>query len=403
MNAIHSTAGEPFLQKPPDFSLVLGGPLYQLWRRTRLAGDTLDLLRRRIVVLAAIAWVPLLLLSVMEGHAWVGSVPLPFLYDIDIHARLLLALPLLIVGELVVHRRMRGVVGQFLSRGLIPEAARAKFDAAITSAMRLRNSVAAEVFIIAFVYVVGVGFVWRGYFAPDVVSWHGTGTSGKLQPSMAGWWLGCVSVPIFQFLLLRWYFRLLIWARFLWQVSRLELSLMPMHPDRCGGLSFLALVSQAFAPVLFAQGVVLAGSIANKIFFAGATLPAFKLELIGLVSVMVFAILGPPLVFLQQLAAARREGLREFGVLAARYVREFDRKWLRGGAPADESLLGSGDIQSLADLGNSYAVVNEMRLAPFTMRTVLQLAAITLLPVSPLLLTMIPLDELLGRLLKVVY
>ena len=180
MSTPSPTTGEPLLQEPPDFSLVLGGPLYQLWRRTRLAGDTLDLLRRRIVVLALLAWVPLLLLSVVEGHAWGGECTLPFLYDIDIHARLLLALPLLIIAELVVHQRMRGVVGQFLSRGLIPEAARAKFDAAIASAMRLRNSVAAEVFMIAFVYVVGVGFIWRTHFAPDVVSWHGTGSRWKI-------------------------------------------------------------------------------------------------------------------------------------------------------------------------------------------------------------------------------
>ena len=176
-----------------------------------------------------------------------------------------------------------------------------------------------------------------------------------------------------------------------------------MHPDRCGGLSFLALVSQAFAPVLVAQGVVLAGSIANKIFFASAKLPAFKLEIIGLVAVMLFAVLGPMLVFLPQLAAARRKGLREYGILAQRYAREFDHKWLRGGAPADEPLLGSGDIQSLADLGNSYAVVKEMKLAPFNIQTVLQLAVITLLPLAPLLLTMIPLEELLARLLKVVF
>jgi hypothetical protein len=394
---------DPILQEPPDFSLVLGGPLYQLWRRTHLVGDTLDLLRRRIVVLALLTWLPLLLLSVVEGHAWGGSVALPFLYDIDIHVRLLLAVPLLIIGELIVHQRMRGVVGQFLSRGLIPNVARGKFDAAITSAMRLRNSVAAEVFIMAFVYVVGVGFVWRTHFAADVVSWHGAGTGGKLQPSLAGWWLGCVSLPIFQFLLLRWYFRMLVWARFLWQVSRIELSFMPTHPDRCGGLSFLALVSQAFAPVLLAQGVVLAGSFANKIFFAGAKLPAFKLEIIGLVAVMLFAILGPLLVFLPQLAAARRKGLHEYGTLAARYAREFDHKWVRGGAPADEPLLGSGDIQSLADLGNSYAVVKEMKVAPFNMQTVLQLAVITLLPLAPLLLTMIPLEELLARLLKAVF
>ncbi len=397
------TTDEPILQEGPDFSLVLGGPLYQLWRRTRLAGNTLDLLRRRIVVLALLAWGPLLLLSVVEGHAWGGSAALPFLYDIDIQVRLLLALPLLILAELVVHQRMRPLVGQFLSRGLIPDAARTKFDAAVTAAMRLRNSVAAEVFIIAFVYVVGVGIIWRTHFAPDVATWHGVGRGGKFQPSLAGWWLGCVSLPIFQFLLLRWYFRMFVWARFLWQVSRLELSFMPMHPDRCGGLSFLALVSQAFAPVLVAQGVVLAGSIANKIFFASAKLPAFKLEIIGLVAVMLFAVLGPMLVFLPQLAAARRKGLREYGSLAQRYAREFDHKWLRGGAPADEPLLGSGDIQSLADLGNSYAVVKEMKLAPFNIQTVLQLAVITLLPLAPLLLTMIPLEELLARFLKVVF
>jgi hypothetical protein len=393
----------PHLPEPPDFSLVLGGPLYQLFRRTRLAGDTLDLLRRRIVVLALLAWVPLLLLSVAEGHAWGGSVALPFLHDIEIHVRLLLAVPLLIVAELIVHQRMRGVVGQFLTRGLIPDAARAKFDAAITLAMRLRNSVTVEVLLIAFVYVVGVGFLWRTQFALAVPSWFGVVVDGLLHPSLAGWWLGCVSLPLFQFLLLRWYFRLFIWARFLWQVSRLELSFMPMHPDRCGGLSFLALVSQAFAPVLLAQGAMLAGMMANKIFYTGAKLAAFKLELGGTVVVMVFAILGPLLVFVPQLAAARRAGLREYGILAARYAREFDRKWLRGGAPADEPLLGSGDIQSLADLGNSYAVVKEMHLAPFTMRTVLQLAVITLLPVAPLLLTMIPLEELLERLLKVVF
>ena len=141
-----------------------------------------------------------------------------------------------------------------------------------------------------------------------------------MQPSLAGWWLGCVSLPLFQFLLLRWYFRLFIWARFLWQVSRIELKLMPTHPDRCGGLGFLALVSHAFAPLLLAQGALLAGMMANRIFYAGAKLPEFKVEIIGLVAVMVFAVLGPLLVFAPKLAAAKRAGLREYGTLAQRYV-----------------------------------------------------------------------------------
>jgi hypothetical protein len=228
-------------------------------------------------------------------------------------------------------------------------------------------------------------------------------SNGSLQPSLAGWWAGCVSMPLFQFLLLRWYFRLFLWARFLWRVSRIELNIMPTHPDRCGGLGFLASVIYAFAPVLFAEGTVLAGMIANRIFYAGATLPEFKVELIALVAFMVFAVLGPLLVFAPKLEAAKRSGLREYGILVQRYVREFDYKWLRGGAPPGEQLLGSADVQSLADMGGSFDVVKEMKFAPFTLRTVLQLGIVTLLPVMPLVLTMFSLEDALTQLLSAIF
>ena len=391
------------MTEQPEFSLVAGGPVYQLWRRTRLTGDALELLRRRIIVLALLAWAPLLVLSIAEGHAWGGSVELPFLHDLELHARFLLALPLLIVTELVVHRRMASMVRPFVDRGLVPDAARTKYDAAMASAMRLRDSITAEVLLLAVVYVVGVGFIWRTRIVLDVASWHGELVDGRFQPSLAHWWLGFVSLPLFQFLLLRWYFRLFIWARFLWQVSRLELKLMPAHPDRCGGLGFLAMVGQAFSPFLLAQGTLLAGVMANRILYNGAKLPEFKLELIGLVAFMVFAILGPLLVFTPQIEALKRAGMREYGALAQRYVREFDDKWLRGGAPAGEPLVGSPDVQSLADLANSYEVVKGMRWFPFTLQTVLQLSVVTLAPVVPLTLTMIPLEELLERLLRMVF
>jgi len=118
---------------------------------------------------------------------------------------------------------------------------------------------------------------------------------------------------------------------------------------------------------------------------------------------MLFAVLGPLLVFAPKLAAAKRAGLGEYGTLAQRYVHEFDRKWLRGGAPADEPLIGSADIQSLADLGNSFEVVKGMRLTPFTVQTILHLAVVTLAPVVPLTLTMISLEELLTQGLKILF
>jgi len=388
--------------QPPDFSLVLGGPLYQLLRRAHLSGDALELMTRRLIVAVLLTWVPLLLLSVAEGHAWGDSVKVPFLFDVDVHARLLLALPLFIAAELVVHQRMRPVVAAFEKRGLIPDAARAQFDAAISSALRLRNSIPAELLLIAFVYGVGVLVIWRSHSAIDVATWYAESGGGKLQPTLAGWWFGCVSLPIFQFILLRWYFRLVIWARFLWQISRIDLQLMPTHPDRAGSLGFLSIITQAFAPLLAGQGVMLAGVMANKIFYAGARLVDFKMEIVSLVTVMLFFVVAPLLVFVPLLARTKRAGLSEYGGLAQRYVREFDRKWLRGGARPEEPLVGSADIQSLADMGNSFEVVKGMRLVPFGKEMVVQLAVISLLPVAPLVLTMIPLGELLDRFLQVV-
>jgi len=391
------------LQEPADFSLVLGGPLYQLWSKAHLGGDAVKVVMRRILVAMALAWLPLLGLSLVSGTAWGDSVNLSFSHDIEMHVRLLIALPVLILAELIVHQRMRPMVGHFLKSGLITDATLSSFDAAVKSAMNLRNSVTAEVLLLVLVYSVGVFVVLPAQVGFTTSAWYGSAQDGAAQLSLAGWWMGLVSLPLFQFILLRWYFRLFIWARFLWQVSRLQLNLMPMHPDRAGGLGFLGGVSQAFAPVLVAQGALLAGLMANRMFFAGATLVEFKFEVAGLVAVMVFAVLGPLMVFAPALAAARRMGMREYGALAHRYAMEFDRKWLRGGAPADEHLIGSGDIQSLADLGNSYDVVKEMKPLPFNLRNVTQLGLATLLPAAPLLLTIMPLEQLLQGLVKILF
>jgi hypothetical protein len=216
-------------------------------------------------------------------------------------------------------------------------------------------------------------------------------------------WYGYVSLPVFQFLLMRWYFRIFIWTRFLWQVSRLDLSVVPTHPDRVGGLGFLSNTVFAFTPLAVAHGGLLAGFIANRIFYLGAALPQFKIEIAVLVVFVLCMVLGPLLLFAPQLAEAKRRGNREYGTLAERYVREFDTKWLRGGAPAGEPLVGSGDIQSLADLSNSFEVVLTMRIVPVTRDAILRLVVATLVPVVPLALTMMPLEELLKKLIGIVF
>jgi hypothetical protein len=395
----------PDIDAQQDFSLVLGGPLFQLLRRVHLSGNALELLRQRILVLLSIIWLPLLALSKLEGQLWGGRADVAFLWDIEVNSRFLVAAPLLFVAELIVHQHMRLVVRQFLDRNLIPDGALPRFDAAIASAFRLRNSGLAEAILIALVYVFGVLIVWRNFIAlSTTVTWYAFPTPEGMALSPTGKWYVFVSLPVFQFLLMRWYYRVLIWVRFLWQVSRIELSLIPTHPDRVGGLGFLANVSNAFTVLAVAHGALLAGLIANRIFYLRAALTDFKAETAVVVIFVLGLAFGPFLLFAPQLAATKQEGIREYGTFAERYVREFDAKWLRGrAAAANEPLLGSTDVQSLADLANSFEVVRTMRVAPITRDAVLGLVVATLAPVAPLALTMMSLEDLLKKLFGVLF
>ena len=402
MTSVAPEQGAYLLRDTQDFSLVHGGPLFQLLLRAHLSSAEMSLVARRMIVFVLITWVPLLVLAALERNLLATNVAVPFLLDLETHIRFLVVVPLLLAAELIVHRRLLSVARTFLDRNLIPQTAMRRFDAAIMSALRLRNSVLIEVLLIVSVYVIGVLFVWRRFIAIDVSTWYAIPAAAGSNLTHAGLWYAYLSLPFFQFLLLRWYFRLFIWMRFLWQVSRINLSLIPTHPDQVGGLGFLANTVYGFSVLLTAHGAMLAAQIANRIFFAGAALFDFKLEIAVMVAVLICIVFGPLLVFSPQLARVKRTGLNEYGTLAARHVRGFDEKWLRHGMQGSEPLMGSADIQSLADMGNSFSVVRSMRIAPVTRDAILQLAAAVLVPLIPLLLTVMPLEELTSKLLDLV-
>jgi hypothetical protein len=386
-----------------NFSLVLGGPLFQLLRWARLSDDALMLLPRRILVISLFAWLPLVVLSGLERHVLGGTAIVYFLLDLEVHARFLVAVPLLIGAELWLHQRILPATRQFLERQIIPESAMPRLNAAVAAAFRLRDSVLAEVLLVALVYAVGVQIVWRHYVALNTSTWYATPAPDGMRLSFAGMWYGYVSLPIFQFLLYRWYYRMAIWARFLWQVSRIELNLIPTHPDRNAGLGFLANTVNAFMLLAAAHGTLVAGQLANRILYLGVSLLDFKAEIAVLVIFLLCVVCGPLVVFAPQLARAKRKGHHEYDILAQRYVRDFDTKWLRGGAPPDEPLLGNADIQSLADLGNGLEVVRTMRVVPVTKEGIFRLVITILVPIAPLTLTIMPWNQLIKLLLGTVF
>jgi len=324
-----------------------------------------------------------------------------FLRDIEVHTKFLVALPAFIAAELLIHSRMLPVARRFVERRLISVEDLPRFYRAVESAFRLRNSIPLEISLFVAVYTLGLLF-WHGRFGIETATWYAK-PGGRWNLTLPGVWYVFISIPILQFILLRWYVRFFIWYRFLWQVCRIPLNLIPTHPDRAGGLGFLGGVSYTFGPVLCAEGAMLAGLIASNVLYHGGKLLSFKLQAGGFVGFFVFAIFGPLLMFTPQMAGARRKGLADYGLLAQRYVESFRDRWILGHGIDREELLGTGDIQSLADLGNSYTVVQEMRPVPFSLKDVSRLAAATVAPMVPLLLLVWSPEEVITQVLKVVF
>jgi hypothetical protein len=387
-------------EETPDFSPTLGGPLYEMLQRAYLAGPSLELQKRRVLVIILIAWLPLLFLSAFTSHLY-GGQGLPFLRDIETHVRFLVALPVLVIAELGVHQKIPPALKLFLERGVVTAEDAPKFHAAIKTAMKVRDSVLLELAILAFAYPVG-HWVWAHKLALETATWYAVPDGNSMHLTLPGYWNAFVSIPMGQFMLFWWYRGLAIWFWLLWRVSKLNLRLSPMHPDRAGGIGFLGETSYAFAPILFAQSAVLAGVILGRIYYEGQSLAAFEATIVVLIVYLVLLILGPLTVFTPRLARARRRGLGQYGTLATSYVTDFHDKWVRGGGEG-EAILGTTDIQSLADLSNSYAIVREMRIVPFGFSHVARLAIIAGMPMLPLLLTIMPLHELVERLIKVIF
>lgn len=385
-----------------DFSLVKGGLVYALFRRTGLCNEDLERPYRRALVVASIAWLPLLGLTVLGGRFF-GGVDIPFLSDVENHVRFLVALPLLLIGETSVQRLLSPRIRNFVTRKIIREADLPKFRAAIDSAHRMRDLAAVEIVLLILVVAVGPWFYGdvMASASTQAATWYATPDGAGWNLAIAGYWMVFVSLPLFQFFLLRWYFRIVIWFVFLLRVCRLDLNLLPTHSDRVAGIGFLNKCAYSFSFGLMAQGALLSGYIAGQVMHFGGDPRAYKLEAAGMLIIVMASVLAPLALFAPKLITAKWDRGGAFGTFASRYVEDFDDKWVSGRKPAGEKLLGTVDIQSLADLGTSASVIDEMRTVPFSLTDVAYLAAVTLAPLLPLLLFVFSLEDLLERLIEV--
>lgn len=379
-----------------ELEFELGGPAYRLMQRIGLIEGAGPSLGRRVVGFLLITWVPLLIFSLIEGRALGPTPQESLLLDFATYARFFLAVPLLFMAEVVTGPRLRSAGLHFVRGNFVRPEDLPAVEAAIVRAARRREALLPELVML------GVALLGAWHFTIETLSggaidatWRSVVRPGGIGLSLAGFWYQCVAVPILQFFMYRWLWRLFIWTCFLRDMARLNLDLVATHPDRAGGLGFLGGAHVTLAIFAFAFSCVLSGHVAFQVYFEAVPIETFKTLFAVYLVLMELICLGPLLIFAPLLARTRRAGMRDYSILADTYNRAFHRKWVAGEAPPDEPLLGSGDIQSLADLGNSFGMIREMRLFPFSQQQILQIAVIASLPGLPLIFLVMPVGELL--------
>lgn len=392
----------PVLANADELYFERGGPIQRFGQRLATKWGLGHSVHVRILSFLIVTWLPLLIFALIEGRAWTASPREALLLDFATYARFFLAVPLLIVAELIVGPQLRAAGLQFVHGGFIRADDHPAFDRAIASAARWRESPWAEVIILGAALAGAWSFTAEIIYGEGLSTWRATTriTSTGEVLSLTGLWYRLVALPVLLFFWYRWIWRLFVWSRFLWTVSRLNLNLVATHADQAGGLGFLGTAHASLGIFAFGLSSVLSAEAAFLMVFQGAPMESFKVPFAALLVIVQLMFLGPLLMFVPLLIRARLTGLREYGLLVDQYNRAFHEKWISNLASAGEPLLGSSDIQSLADLGNSFAVIKSMKAIPFSTRVVLQLAVITSLPCLPLILLVVPISTILDILTK---
>lgn len=384
-----------------SFQLSSGG-LTNLIQRQIRGPDAGDFpIAMQLLIAITLLWVPLVVLTLIEGTFVGDRVAQPFIQDVVPQVRFLIALPLLLLADLAINPAV-GVTCRNLERsGVVPDDEQPRYQAALVELQKGRDSIWPDVVMLALAF--GCTWLFQPGYGESAIqaadtSWLWSVADGTVDLSAAGWWYGLISAPFFLFILFRWIWRFLIWAGFLYRVSRIPLALQPTHPDCAGGLGVLGMAQQTFSIVFVAFATVMSSTIAHNILFEGDTFRASRPEIIVFIVVCIVLIYAPLLSFAKNLYTARRIGLSQYGALGYRLSDAFFARWVTGaGSNVGEEFKNATDASTMADYGATFDAVRSMRIIPVTLRGVVAVAVALAVPFLPLYLTEFSLLELLQR------
>jgi hypothetical protein len=343
----------------------------------------------RALVIVLVAWLPLGLDALVRRIVGVPLSPLDF--DISVHTRLLVAIPLVILASYVLERNIRITFEQLYDGHFVE---RRTLDAIAAHADRLRHSRVVDIILLAIAFLLGQSALW-GLTGSGVV--RGVDDPGELEFTRV--WYTAIALPIGQFIHMRFLWSWLVWSLTVVRISRVPISTIAGHPDRSGGLGFLARPILAIVIFVIATSSTLAAAWGTHLVQTHVPVTTYAPMFLAFIFVNIAIACGPLLAYIPVLARMRLHGLARYNDLGVEYARAFWRKWLEG-RPHDGSVLGTSDIQSLADLGNSLDSVERTRFVPFSLKVIPQIVLAAAIPMLPLLLSNTSASKLLGMVLK---
>jgi hypothetical protein len=349
-------------------------------------------------VIVLVLWVPLALLSAVQGLALGHASAQPFLRDYMTYGRYLVAAPALASAGFLILPMLARVARNFLDAEMIWSEEIPAFNALIASTRRLMMSRWVDAAVLVAAYAVTLPTTAALYPA-GTSSWVAPlGADGVTHLSLAGWWRMLVSQPLFNGLVFMWLWRQFVWFRFLWRVTRLRLRIVAAHPDGLAGLRFVTIPVRFSAILAFGFSAIGASTIAQAVLVHGRTLDSFTYVIGAQAFGILLLLCGPLLVLTPLLLRVHAWGTFNYGRLAAEVGHHFQRRWL--GLPATADSMGVPDFSGTTDLYSIASNVHAMNLTPLDLRTVASIVVAALLPYVPILLMTRQLSEILDFLMK---
>jgi hypothetical protein len=380
-----------------DLSLVRDDLSFRIQRRLGLIPASGMGTVRRALIFAAITWLPVAIWALLTGRAETGSADDMLLAHFGIHARCLVAIPLLVFAEDLAQRSMPPFLRYFVKAGLVPTNEIPQFKALIASVVRLRNGVLPWVLI--FGAVVAWATAGAVFTRMEDMSWaHADNDAESI--TFGGWWFVLVIRPIFTALILAWLWRACLLFILLLKLAKFPLLLVPTHPDRVGGLGFVERLAFMFSPVAFAISAVAAASFAHDIVYHGLRAMDIKGLLIATAVLITIAFLLPFVPLSLTLGKLKRQAILDYGSVVGHHGRLVHRRWIEGEEIGSPAILDAPELGPVADVQTMFDSVKHMRPFPISKLGLLAVAGPAALPMLYVLVMQLPLPAILAKVLK---